>query len=93
MRYVLRVYQVQEDGKGQQQLFDLKNGELPMEATEFGTLRAACAVGRQLFADDVHKNVKTFNAVHWAFFISKKPKDLVMLGVSTKRAVYVRLIK
>jgi hypothetical protein len=74
--------------------FEVHSDQLKMFKTEsekmfFKTLKQAVEVGRAYFSDDVHKVVYSYIGAYMA--MNKRGKKEFCLGVSTRRAVYIRV--
>jgi len=66
---------------------------VPMESEsmQFNRLKQCCDVGAAYFSDDKHKIVRSYIAVYKA--LVKRRVESYLLGVSTRRVVYVKVLK
>jgi hypothetical protein len=83
MHSLLEHFEVSPD---QAKLFPVES-----ESMKFKSLDQCVQVGRAYFNEDQHKVVRSYMGVYRAL-IGRKVKRY-LLGVSTRRAVYVRLVK
>lgn len=63
----------------------------PLEELQFNSLRACVVYGLAHFNKDEHKHTASFNGAYDA--LKKRKAKQFMLGVSTKRVMYVLLNK
>lgn len=84
MRSRLEHYEVMP---GQAKLFPSE-----FDSEVYDNLKQCCEVGRALFSDDPpHKIVRTLMGAYRG--LVQRGEERYLLGVSTRRAVYVRLVK